>query len=330
MPPHAARIWPYLGREREEMMRYATIRSAIGAGFAFFASAIAAYADSNLPVIGQPVDGATGFQPAGTYVAQRLHGLEHFITWIMFGIVVLVSALLLYVIFRFNKRANPVPAKFTHNSPLEIAWTLIPIVILVVIGAYSLPVLFLEEEVPTADITVRATGNQWYWHYDYENADAKFGFDSYMIGSPATVTAEDDKAGVKPYILNDAMKAKLAAAGYSPDEFKLAVDNPLVVPVGKTVVVQVTGADVIHSWKVPAFGVMLDAVPGRLADTWFKADKEGIYFGQCSELCGKDHAYMPIEVKVVSEQEYQAWLAKAKQLFAENAVPQPIQVASND
>jgi cytochrome c oxidase subunit 2 len=279
-----------------------------------------------------------GFQPAGTIVAHRLQGLEHFITWIMAGIVVFVSLLLLYVIFRFNRRANPKAATFTHNSPLEIAWTLIPIVILVVIGAYSLPVLFLEEEVPQhPDITVRVTGNQWYWHYDYmasdaTNAKATFGFDSYMIGSPASITAADDKDGVKPYILNAAMKAKLAKAGYTPDEFKLAVDNPMVVPVGKTVVAEITGADVIHSWKVPAFGVMQDAVPGRLARIWFKADKEGIYFGQCSELCGKDHAFMPIEVKVVSEAEYQAWLAKAKQLFADAApaAPQPVQVASAD
>ncbi|WP_127902039.1 cytochrome c oxidase subunit II [Solirhodobacter olei] len=323
-------------------MRTTTLTAGLAAGFgaalALFATAATSVAQTTLPAIGKPTDGAVGFQPAGTEVATRLQGLEHFITWIMAVIVLFVTALLLYTIVRYNRRANPKAASFTHNSPLEIAWTLIPIVILVVIGAYSLPVLFLEEEIPKQpDITIRATGNQWYWHYDYmaantTKAKAEFGFDSYMIGSPASISAADDKAGVKPYILNDAMRAKLQKAGYTPDEFKLAVDNPVVVPVGKTVVVQVTGADVIHSWKVPAFGVMQDAVPGRLADVWFKADKEGIYFGQCSELCGKDHAFMPIEVKVVSEAEYQAWLGKAKQLFAEAApeVSAPVQVASAD
>lgn len=311
-------------------MRKLTIRTGLGAGIALIASAVGAAAQTSSPIIGQPVDGATGFQPAGTIVARHLQGLEGLITDIMAAVVIFVSLLLLYVIFRFNKKANPTPAKFTHNSPLEIAWTLIPVVILVIIGAYSLPVLFLEEQVPKADITIKATGNQWYWHYDYMNADAKFGFDSYMLGSPATLTAADQKAGAKAYVMNAAMKAKLAAAGYTPDQFKLAVDNPVVVPVGKTVVVEVTGADVIHSWKVPAFGVMMDAVPGRLAKTWFRADKPGIYFGQCSELCGTYHAFMPIEVKVVSQKEYEAWLGKAKQLFADaGSAAAPVQVASN-
>ncbi len=310
-------------------MRLSTFKSGLGAVVATFATSVAAFADDTLQIIGQPTNGDTGFQPAGTIVARHLQGLEGMITDIMAAIVIFVTILLVVVLVRFNAKANPKPAKFTHNSPLEIAWTLIPIVILVIIGAYSLPVLYLEEEIPQADVEIKVTGNQWYWHYDYKTADAAFGFDSYMIGSPATVDAKADP-GVVPYTLNDAMVAKLKKSGYGADQFRLAVDNPMVVPVGKTVVVDITGADVIHSWKVPAFGLMQDAVPGRVAKAWFKADKEGIYFGQCSELCGKDHAYMPIEVKVVSQAAYDAWLVSAKKLFASADAPQLVQVASNN
>lgn len=286
-------------------MRLSTLKSGLGAGIAFFASAATALADASVPIIGMPKDGATGFQPAGTMVARHIHGLEGMITDIMTGIVVFVTLLLVYVMVRFNKKANPTPAKFTHNSPLEIAWTLVPIVILVIIGAYSLPVLFEEEEIPVADMTVKVTGNQWFWSYAYK--DEGIGFDSFML-----------------------TQDKLKAAGYDDSEYRLAVDNPLVVPVGKTVVLQITGADVIHSWKVPAFGVMQDAVPGRVAESWFKADKPGIYFGQCSELCGKDHAFMPIEVKVLSADDYAAWLVSAKKLFASADAPvAPVQLASN-
>ena len=317
-------------KQREQKMRLSTLKSGVGAGIAFIASAAAAVADDTLPAIGKPVDGATDFQPAGTIVARHIHGLEGMMVYIMAAIVLLVTVLLAFVIVRFNAKANPKAAKFTHNTPLEIAWTLIPIVILVFIGAFSLPILFKQQEIPVGEVTIKATGNQWYWHYDYVDASDQFGFDSYMIGSPANVTDAEQKDGVQPYIMNDAMKAKLAKAGYSPDEFKLAVDNPLVVPVGKTVVVQVTGNDVIHSWKVPAFGVMQDAVPGRVAETWFKADKPGIYFGQCSELCGKDHAFMPIEVKVLSQDDYAKWQAQAKKLFASADAPAaPVQLASN-
>jgi cytochrome c oxidase subunit 2 len=194
-----------------------------------------------------------------------------------------------------------VPAKFTHNSPLEVAWTLIPIVILVFIGAFSLPILFKQQEIPVGEVTIKATGNQWYWSYEY--VDEGISFDSYMIGSPAT-------GGTN--MMTPDVEAQLTAAGYSKEQFLLATDTAVVVPVGKVVVVQVTATDVIHSWKVPAFGVMQDAVPGRLAQTWFKAEKEGIFFGQCSEICGKDHAFMPITVKVVSEAAYAKWLEAAK------------------
>ena len=174
-----------------------------------------------------------------------------------------------------------------------------PIVILVFIGAFSLPVLFKQQEIPEADITIKATGYQWYWGYEYPD----HGFRLRQLHDRRRARTR----------CTDEIRAELQEAGYSQDEFLLATDTAVVVPVGKTIVVQVTGADVIHSWTIPAFGVKQDAVPGRLAELWFKAEQEGIYFGQCSELCGKDHAYMPITVKVVSQEEYDAWLERAIQ-----------------
>jgi cytochrome c oxidase subunit 2 len=248
----------------------------------------AAYAQS-LEVIGAPTPKGMGFQPASTELAQGAQNLDHMINIIIFLVTVLVTGLLIYVIVRYNRRANPTPARFTHNSPLEVAWTLIPVLILVFIGSFSLPELFKQQDFKQvqADITIKATGNQWFWSYEYP--EDGIAFDSFML-------ARED----------------LAANGYDDSLYLLATDTAVVVPVGKTIVVQVTASDVIHAWKVPAFGVMQDAVPGRLAQLWFKADKEGIYFGQCSEICGKDHAYMPITVKVVSEEAYAKWVEGAK------------------
>jgi cytochrome c oxidase subunit 2 len=273
----------------------------LSGGFAAL-SAFPAFAQDGLQIIGKPVDGATGFQPAASELARDLQSLDWMILVIITAICVLVTALLVYAIFRFNSRVNPTPAKFTHNSPLEIAWTVIPIVILVFIGAFSLPVLFKEQEIPAADITIKVTGYQWYWGYEY--VDHEFGFESFMLA-----------------------REELEENGYSQDEYLLATDTAVVVPVDKTVVMQVTGADVIHSWTIPAFGVKQDAVPGRLAELWFAAEKEGIYFGQCSELCGKDHAYMPITVKVVSQEEYDLWLEGAIEEYA--GKPRSLTVASN-
>lgn len=265
----------------------------------------AALADA-LPAIGHPESGKIGFQPAVTPVAEQVHRLDAMIMVIITAIVILVMGLLLAVIVRHNHRANPTPAKFTHNTPLEIAWTLGPVVILVFIGSFSLPALFNQMELPAnPDMTIKVTGNQWYWTYSYPAE--KVTFDSNMIGNAAT--ADDN---VTPYVLNDAMVAELKKYGYTKNDWLLAVDNPLIVPVGKTVKVEVTGADVIHAWYVPSFGIMLSAVPGRLNETWFKADKEGVYFGQCTTLCGQYHAYMPIEVKVVSQAAYDKWLEGAK------------------
>jgi len=263
-------------------------------------SAMPALAQDKLEIIGVPIDRGLGFQPAVTELARDLQWLDAMILYIITAIVVFVTALMGYVIIRYNRRANPNPASFTHNSPVEIAWTVIPVLILTVIGVYSLPVLFKQQEIPEADLTIKVTGNQWYWGYEY--VDHGFGFDSFMIG--------DGK------VLNDEVEAELVAAGYTRDEFLLATDTAVVVPVGQIVVMQLTGADVIHSWTIPAFGVKQDAVPGRLAQLWFKAEKEGVYFGQCSELCGKDHAYMPITVKVVSQEAYEGWLKDAIDEYA--------------
>ena len=260
-------------------------------------TALPAMADE---IVGRPKQGGIGFQPAATELARDIHWLDGMILVVITAIVVFVTGLLAYVIIRYNKRANPTPSTFTHNSPVEVAWTVIPIVILVLIGAFSLPILFKQQEIPEGEINIKVTGYQWYWGYEY--VDEGFGFDSFMIG--------DGK------VLNDEVEAELVDAGYSRDEFLLATDTAVVVPVNKVVVMQVTGADVIHSWTIPAFGVKQDAVPGRLGQLWFKADREGVYFGQCSELCGKDHAYMPITVKVVSQEAYDAWLQDAKDEYA--------------
>ncbi|MBP0481324.1 cytochrome c oxidase subunit II [Sagittula salina] len=251
-----------------------------------------------LPVVGRPHQGGVGFQPAVTELARDLQWLDGMINVIIIAICLFVIGLLAYVFVRYNRKANKVPATFTHNSPIEVAWTIVPIVVLIFIGAFSLPVLFKQQEIPEADITIKATGYQWYWGYEYVGTD--LAYDGNMIGSAAT----DGTYRKTPEAI-----AQLEEAGYSEDEWLLATDTAIVVPVGKTIVMQITGADVIHAWTIPAFGVKQDAVPGRLAELWFKPEREGVYFGQCSELCGIYHAYMPITVKVVSQEAYDAWLA---------------------
>lgn len=248
-----------------------------------------------LPVIGKPVNGGMGFQPAATQIAHDQQWLDHFVLYIITGVTIFVCLLLLICIFRFNSRLNPIPARFTHNTPIEVTWTLIPVLILIAIGAFSLPILFRSQEMPNnPDLVVKAIGHQWYWSYEYPNDG--IAFDALMLEKDA-----------------------LADAGYSEDEYLLATDNAVVVPVGKKILMQYTATDVIHSWAMPAFAIKQDAVPGRIAQAWFEVDQEGIYFGQCSELCGINHAYMPIVVKAVSQEKYDAWLAGAKEEFAADA-----------
>jgi cytochrome c oxidase subunit II len=201
---------------------------------------------------------------------------------------------------RFNARANPVPSRTTHNTLLEVAWTIVPILILGVIFIPSIKLLFYQLNLPEADITVKATGKQWYWSYSYPD-NGQFEFDSLML-------KENERKDGQPRLL--------------------AVDNEMVVPVNKTVRVITTGADVIHSFAVPSFGIKIDAVPGRINETWFKAMREGIYYGQCSELCGKDHAFMPIAVRAVSEQAFAAWVEEAKKKYARDEMPPSTNVAA--
>ncbi len=254
-----------------------------------------------LETLGRPHDGAMGFQVAGTELASDIHWLDHMILWIISLICLFVVGLLVTVMIRYNSRSNPTPARFTHNTPIEIAWTLIPIVILVFIGSFSLPVLFKQQEFPEGDITIKVTGYQWYWGYEYVDAGVE-GIEPSSITFDAFLLGRDE----------------LEANGYAPDEYLLASSQEVVVPTGKKIVMRVTGADVIHSWAMPAFGVKQDAVPGRVAELWFEVDPgmEGTYFGQCSELCGKDHAYMPITVKAVSQAQYEEWLGRAHEEYA--------------
>ena len=274
------------------MMAIAMIRRAVAAasGLAtagmIAGSALAQDVLGELPVIGKPEPRGVNFQPAATELARDQQWLDHFVLIIITVVTVVVCGLLLFAILRFNRRANPVPAKFTHNTPLEVAWTLVPVLILVAIGAFSLPVLFRSQEMPAdPDVVIKAIGNQWYWSYEYpENG---ISFDSIML-----------------------TKEELPEYGYAEDEYLLATDTAVVVPVGQTVLLQVTANDVIHSWTIPAFAVKQDAVPGRIAQAWFNVEQEGVYFGQCSELCGINHAYMPIVVKAVSPEVYAAWVAE--------------------
>ena len=266
--------------------------------------ALPASAQEGLEIIGVPKDRGIAFQPAVTELARDIQRLDGILLVIITIISIFVLALVAWSVIRFNRRANPTPATFTHNSPLEVAWTIIPIVILIFIGSFSLPVLFKQQEIPEADITIKVTGYQWYWGYEYVDHD--FGFDSFLL-----------------------QKDELEDYGYSQSEWLLATDTAVVVPVGKTIVMQVTAADVIHSWTIPAFGVKQDGVPGRLAELWFSAEREGVYFGQCSELCGKDHAYMPITVEVVSKEAFAEWVQKAQDELAVNGtVAATFQVAS--
>ena len=250
---------------------------------------------------GQPVPWQLGFQKSAAPTMDDITWFHDLLLYIIIAITLFVLALLLIVIVKFNARANPVPSRTTHNTLLEVLWTIIPVVILVVIAIPSFRILFVQLNLPPADLTLKATGNQWNWTYTYP--DDKIEFTSIML-------SDEERAKVNP----------------SPPRL-LGVDNPIVVPVNKTVRVQVIGSDVIHAFAVPSFGIKIDAIPGRLNETWFKATREGVYYGQCSELCGKDHAFMPIEVRVVSEQAYAAWLADAKKKFAIDGSNKPATIA---
>jgi cytochrome c oxidase subunit II len=249
---------------------------------------------------GQPSPWQIGMQQAATPVMEDIVWFhDYLLLTITAAITVFVLALLIVIMVRFNAGKNPTPSRTTHNTLIEVLWTAIPVLILVVIAIPSFKLLFYQLNVPPADLTVKATGNQWFWSYSYPD-NGNFEFNSILV--------PEDK--LKPGQLR-----------------LLTVDNEMVVPVNKIVRVQTIGADVIHSFAVPSFGIKIDSVPGRLNETWFKATREGMYYGQCSELCGRDHAFMPINVRVVSEQEFNTWLADAKKKFA--ALPAGTRLAAS-
>jgi cytochrome c oxidase subunit II len=269
-------------RHMKVILRLSAIAAAAGALFAGAGVALAG--------LGQPTPWQLGLQEAATPVMADIIWFHNYLLWIIAGITAFVLGLLLIIILRFNARANPTPTRTTHNTLLEVAWTIIPVVILIFIAVPSFRLLFLQLDVPTPDITVKATGKQWFWSYSYpDNGD--FEFDSLIVAD------KDLKAG-QPRLLT--------------------VDNEMVVPANKVVHVLVTGADVIHSFAVPSFGIKIDAVPGRLNETWFKATEVGTYYGQCSELCGKNHAFMPITVRVVNDNDFTAWVEQAKKNYGSN------------
>ncbi|MFC0240983.1 cytochrome c oxidase subunit II [Rhodopseudomonas telluris] len=238
-------------------------------------------AGSALAGEGQPSPWEMQLQNAASPVMENIVWFHSFLLWLITAITLFVLALLVIVVVKFNAKANPVPSKTTHNTLIEVAWTIVPVMILVAVAVPSFRLLFFQLDIPKADLTIKATGNQWNWTYQYP----------------------DDKIEFTSIMLTDEERAKMNPV---PPRL-LAVDNETVVPVNKVVRIQTTAADVIHSWAIPSFGVKIDAIPGRLNETWFRATREGRYYGQCSELCGKDHAFMPIVVRVVSDQEYDAW-----------------------
>jgi cytochrome c oxidase subunit 2 len=251
-----------------------TIVAVLGTGAALAAS-------------GQPEPWQLGMQQGATPVMDNIIWFHNFLVWAITAITLFVLVLLIIVVVKFNARSNPTPSRTTHNTTIEVIWTVVPVLILVTIAVPSFRLLFFQLNPPKADVTVKATGKQWFWSYSYP--DSKFEFDSLMV-------QEKDLKPGQPRLL--------------------AVDNEMVVPVNKVVHVLTTGADVIHAFAVPAFGIKIDAIPGRINETWFKAEREGIYYGQCSELCGKDHAFMPIMVRVVNDRDYTAWIEQAKKKYA--------------
>lgn len=278
-------------------MRDIALSSGIAAGLLTFGGVALAEGAGE----GHAVPGQMGLQRGITEIAHEMHWFhDQLLLPIITIICLFVLGLLVWVVLKFNEKANPTPSRTTHNSLLEVAWTVVPVLILVVIAIPSFRLLTKQLVLPPADITMKVTGKQWYWTYEYpQDQGGGFSFDSLL----------KPEADLKP-----------------GDIWLLSVDNEAVIPVGKTVRLQVTAADVIHSFVVQSFGARIDAVPGRLNETWFKPEKEGVYYGQCSKLCGKDHAFMPIAFRVVSEQDYAAWLADAKKKFASD--PAPVTVAA--
>jgi cytochrome c oxidase subunit 2 len=296
-------------------VRDAILAGCVGAG-GILAAGSAARAG-----VGQPSEWQLGLQAAATHVADRIHAFHDLVNWIIIAIALFVLILLVIVLVRFNERANPTPSKTTHNSMLEFAWTVIPIFILIAIALPSFKLLFLQYTYPPPDLVIKATGNQWNWTHSYPDH-------TMTDGKPVTFTS---------IMLKDDEREALIKKGI-PAPRLLAVDNEVVVPVNKNVHVLVTASDVIHNWTIPSFGSKVDAVPGRTTATWFNARREGVYYGQCSELCGKDHAFMPIAVRVVQQSVFDEWIGalkardrrKAREIIERVAIEQARKVAAGE
>jgi cytochrome c oxidase subunit 2 len=253
------------------------------------------------PQTGQPAEWQLGFQRAVSPVMASINTLHNYVLILITLITLFVLALLIYVMVRFNAKSNPNPSQVTHNTVIEVLWTAVPILILVIMAIPSFKLLYLQDTVPEhVDLNIKATAYQWFWTYEYP--DEGFEFDAFKL------EAEEAEEVGEPYLL--------------------AVDTKVVVPVGKVVRVQVTAADVIHSWAVPALGVKMDAYPGRLNELWFQIDEPGVYYGQCSELCGQGHAFMPIAVEAMTDADYGVWLSDAREEYAR--IGEDIRVADSN
>ena len=256
------------------------------------AAAAAAILSAGAALAAQPTPWQTNFQPAATPIMAQITWFEKYTLWFIIPITFLVLILLAWCILRYRSSANPIPSRTSHNTVIEVIWTLAPVVVLLFLAIPSFQLLTAQYTPPEeAKLTVKATGNQWNWDYEYQAAENPLSFNSAILADAERAAAGKEDRGQYPRLL--------------------AVDNEMVVPVNTTVRVLATAADVIHAFAMPAFGIKTDAVPGRINETWFKAEKEGLYYGQCSELCGKDHAFMPIAIRVVSQGQYDSWYTAA-------------------
>jgi cytochrome c oxidase subunit 2 len=267
--------------------RWKAPHSALAAAVGLTGLGASGYAGS-----GQPSSKQIYFQDAVTPIAEEIHRVHDFVNWIIIAITVLVMLLMVYVMWRFSEKRNPHPSRTTHNTTIEVLWTVVPVLILLVIAIPSFKLLYAQYTYPPPDLTIKAVGHAWNWTHEYP--DQKISVDSVML--------QDDE---REAVIKSGMPANQVPRN-------LAVDNEILVPVNKVVHVLATSTDVIHAWTIPSFGSKMDAVPGRITATWFKATKEGIYFGQCSELCGKDHAFMPIAVRVVKDKVFEDWATAVK------------------
>lgn len=283
------------------------------------AAAVAAFGGSALAQeIGLPLPRQTGFQQPATELARDLQAMDELLMVIITGIVILVTGLLLYCVWRFRADKNPTPARFTHNSTVEVIWTAVPVMILVAIAFPSLNLLYKQLTIPEPEVTIKAVGNQWFWTYEYTDYDIDF--DALMVGG--------DYRSFDTMMADDRGRAEAEEYGVTRENWLLKTDMAVVVPVDTVVKIQTTANDVIHAWTVPSFGVKIDAIPGRLNEIWFQADEVGVYYGQCSELCGDKHAYMPIEVHVVTREAFDVWVEEMR--VAQGLDPQAVRLAQAD